>query len=70
MSTSTATPSTRTLQYAINTAEGSAALEQGVRAVLTLALAEFEQADPATFVLLPLTQGVTNIRAYTRIRRT
>lgn len=64
----TTVPHTRALDYAINT-ESPATLEQGVRAVLALAVEEFERADPSSFVLLPLTQGVTNIRAYSLITR-
>ncbi len=60
---------TRTLDYTINTAEGAASIEQGVRHVLCLALDEFQAADRNAFVLLPLTQGVTNIRKNARIIR-
>lgn len=58
---------TRTLDYTITTAHGQTQLEQGVRHVLGLALDEFQAADRNAFVLLPLTQGVTNIRAYMAI---
>ena len=55
---------TRTLEHIIVTTEGQQVVEQGVRTVLCSALDEFQAADPSTFVLLPLTQGVTNIRTY------
>jgi hypothetical protein len=53
---------TRTLSHTVSTST-PAQLDQDVRAVLVAALDEFQAADPSSFVLLPLTQGVTNIRA-------